>query len=83
MPDASRSPRKKDARRITSNLLFLAFNHATAAICERCPAAVLKLKLPHSTCDHFIVLHFFFFWKTANYPVKLCTIEKFSEVLAS
>lgn len=60
MPDASRSPRKKDARRITSNLLFLAFNHATAAICERCPAAVLKLKLPHSTCDHFIVLYFFF-----------------------
>lgn len=62
MPDASRSPRKKDARRITSNLLFLAFNHATAAICERCPAAVLKLKLPHTACDHFIVLHFFFFF---------------------
>lgn len=57
MPDASRSPRKKDARRITSNLLFLAFNHATAVICERCPAAVLKLKLPHTTYDHFIVLH--------------------------
>lgn len=76
MPDASRSPRKKDARRITSNLLFLEFNHATAAICERCPAAVLKLKLPHTACDHFIVLHFFFFLENSELSCDIMHYRK-------